>query len=783
MKSRRIVNAGFTGVESISKMMSITDKNLENPMTTTVFSVAAEQCSTPNANFRNPITLILHTTLALTTLFLGTSLMAQEPTAPVVGTPVAQVEKSGDQAAPAETRMTPELLLKLGRLGDASLSPDGSQIAYTVRRYGLAENKGRSSLHIINLADKTDNISIADWGSLGSLDWQQTPAGSRLFFEGTPKKKEGAEEDPENQAYMLDVAAGSVVRLTDVKDGISNLKVATGGSKIAFTLDVKMDQKASEIYEDLPETEGRIIDSLMYRHWKSWHDYKYSHVHIANIGADGKASEPVDLMDGIKADSPVPPFGGSEQFDWSPDGNTIALTMKNVDDWAESTNSDVYLIDLTMAAHATDSLANFKNITENGLGYDNNPAFSPDGKWIAFNSMQRASFESDRNRIILYDRNSGVSRELTVGLDQNANNIVWAPNSKSIVFESERNGTNQLFQILIDDGKPKQVSKGRFNWHALAFLNDSTLLTTQTSMLRPAELHKLSLSDSVGKKITSINDEVYKNLVLPKIEERFVEATDGKKIHCWVIHPPEFDAAEDKKWPMLTYCQGGPQGQIGQWFSYRWNFHLMAAQGYVVLAPNRRGLPGFGREWNDQISGDWGGQAMEDILSTTDNMLAEPYIDKERVGAVGASFGGYTVYWLMGNHGDRFKAMIAHCGVYNLESMYGSTEELFFVNHDLGGPYWSCPEVFEKYQKFSPHRFAKNWKTPLLVIHNELDFRVPVTQGMEAFTAAQVQEVPSRFLYFPDEGHWVQKPQNSVLWHRVFFEWLDRFCKQESAEK
>ena len=706
--------------------------------------------------------------------------------APIVGTVNNNVQSATEGAAAPlmpETRMTPELLLKLGRLGGSSVSPDGIQVAYTVRNYDLADNKGRSTLHIINRTDQKDAVAIQDWSSIASLDWVKTAAGNRLFFEGTPKKAEDAPDDedgPTNQAYSLDVAAGALTKLTDVEDGIANLKVAQGGTKIAFTIDIKLDDKASEIYEDLPETEGRIIDTLMFRHWNAWHDYKYSHLHVASINADGTAGPATDLMPGLKADCPVPPFGGNEQFAWSPDGSEIAFTMKNVEDWAQSTNSDVYLFDLNALAAAETEGPKFKNITENGLGYDNNPAYSPDGKWLAFNSMQTAGFESDRNRIILFERATGVARELTKGLDQNANNIQWAPDSASIVFESERQGTNQLFQIDVADFNLKQVSKGRFNWHGITFLdNGKSLLTTQTSMLRPAELHQLSLVDGSDTKLSSINDDIYANLELPTIEERFVEATDGKKIHCWVIHPPEFDASADKKWPMLTYCQGGPQGQIGQWFSYRWNFHLMAAKGYVVLAPNRRGLPGFGREWNDQISGDWGGQAMKDILSTTDEMIAEPYIDEDRVGAVGASFGGYTVYWLMGNGGDRFKAMIAHCGVYNLESMYGSTEELFFVNHDLGGPYWSSPTALEKYQQFSPHRFVNNWKTPLLVIHNQLDFRVPVTQGMEAFTAAQIQKVPSRFLYFPDEGHWVQKPQNSVLWGRVFFEWLDRFVKTE----
>jgi dipeptidyl aminopeptidase/acylaminoacyl peptidase len=295
-------------------------------------------------------------------------------------------------------------------------------------------------------------------------------------------------------------------------------------------------------------------------------------------------------------------------------------------------------------------------------------------------------------------------------------------------------------------------------------------------MQRPKELAMLTLVDGTYTTLSDINGEQFAELEMPRVEEKWVDASDGKKIHCWVIYPPNFDPT--KKWPLLTYCQGGPQGQIGQWFSYRWNFHLMAAQGYVIVAPNRRGLPGFGRSWNDQISRDWGGQAMQDLLSATDAMLAEPYIDRNRTAAIGASFGGYSVFWLMGNHGDRFQCMVAHCGVFNLESMYGSTEELFFVNWDLGGPYWKNAQLQREYDRFSPHRYAANWKTPLLVIHGEKDFRVPVTQGIEAFTAAQVQGVPSRFLYFPEEGHWVLKPQNGVLWHRVFFDWLDRYCQR-----
>lgn len=679
------------------------------------------------------------------------------------------------QQESAPTRMTPELLLKLGRLGESTVSPDSSQIVYTVRRYVVADNRGYSSLRLWNVADGSDSMLLNEWGGISSLHWIATANGSRLIFEGTAKPS-GEDDKPTNQAWSMDVGSDSLIQLTSESDGIANLKVSPDGSKLAFTLDIQLDKKPNEIYSDLPETSGRIIDQLMYRHWNAWHDYKYSHLHVATIGEDGKAGKAIDLMEGIKADCPVPPFGGNEQFAWSPDGSQIAFTLKDVEKWESSTNSDVFLV-------AADGKTPARNITEMGEGYDNDPSFSPDGKYIAYNSMKRAGFESDRNRILLFERATGATRELTIGLDQNANGPQWMPDSAALVFESERNGTNQLFKIEVENGSTSQISKGRFNWHIMGFLDGGkTAVASRTSMLRPAEIHAVSMSDGTSAAITDINAKIYETLELPIIEERFVEATDGEKIHCWVIHPPDFDPKADKKWPMLTYCQGGPQGQIGQWFSYRWNFHLMAAQGYVVVAPNRRGLPGFGRQWNDQISGDWGGQAMKDILSATDDMTAESYIDNDRVAAVGASFGGYTVYWLMGHHRDRFSAMIAHCGVFNLESMYGATEELFFVNWDLGGPYWKNETIAAAYQKFSPNRFIAKWKTPLLVIHNQKDYRVPVTQGMEAFTAAQVQDVPSRFLYFPDEGHWVQKPQNSILWHRVFFEWLDRHCKNAGSE-
>lgn len=694
-------------------------------------------------------------------------------------------------------RLTPEKLWDLKRVGDSAVSPDGKHLAYLVTSYDLAENSGTTTLFLRELPTNLNEASgeatafetklltaddkalLEDVKGLHGLNWINHASGPHLVYiaPGPAKESEddtsGDEEEAEPgppQAWMLNPKTGEAKPLTDIEDGVGNLKVSPAGNAIAFTVDVKMDQEITEIYEDLPKADARIIDSLLYRHWNAWHDYAYSHVHVLQL-ADG--AEPVDLMASMKADCPVPPFGGSEQFEFSPDGQEIALTLKLVNNPAESTDTGVYTVGIEGGV--------LKNITPGMPGYDMEPRYSPDGRFIAFHSMERASFESDRNRVMLYDRSGGGIREVTSGLDQTAHHATWSEDSKSIFFYSETRGTDQLYKIDIESSELAQVSKGRFNFSLVDAIPGTTLLLArQQSMLRPTELALVDTTSSEVATITDVNGEIYADLELPTIEERFFTATDGKQIQNWVILPPDFDEKSDKQWPMLTYCQGGPQGQIGQWFSYRWNFHLMASKGYVVLAVNRRGLPGFGREWNDQISGDWGGQAMQDILAATDGMLADPKIDRERVAAIGASFGGYTVYWMMGNSDNRFCSMIAHCGVFNLESMYGSTEELFFVNWDLGGPYWKSKEIGAAYEKFSPHKFIGNWKTPLLVIHGEKDFRVPVTQGMEAFTAAQVQGVPSRFLYFPNEGHWVLSPQNGVVWGRVFFDWLDQHCKNKS---
>ena len=523
------------------------------------------------------------------------------------------------QLVTAGERLSPEKLWDLARIGDAAVSPDGKHLAYLVTRYDLEENGGKATLMLAEMPSQdqleSSEVSTAfgtpllnlgevallsDVKGLHGLSWFNHSSGAKLVYTAP----DGAEE-PVPQAWMIDPAGGEPVQLTKVEDGIGNLKVSPAGNAIAFTVDVKMDPTVNELHKDLPKADARIIDSLLYRHWNAWHDYAYSHVHVVKIDDAGAASEPVDLMSSLKADCPVPPFGGSEQFEFSPDGAQMALTLKLVNNPAESTDTGVYLVSIDGGS--------LQHITPGMPGYDMEPTFSPDGQTLAFHSMERASFEADRNRILLYDLGGGGIREVTSGLDQTAHSSTWSNDGKSIYFYSEWRGTNQIFNIDVESSSLEQISDGRFNFSIVGTVAGSDLLVAkQMSMLRPTELALIDPKTKSVVTITDVNGAMYADLELPTIEERFFTATDGKQIQNWVILPPDFDKESPKQWPMLTYCQGGPQGQIGQWFSYRWNFHMMAAKGYVVLAVNRRGLPGFGREWNDQISGDWGGQAMQD---------------------------------------------------------------------------------------------------------------------------------------------------------------------------
>jgi len=648
----------------------------------------------------------------------------------------------------AQKVLTPEVLNTLGRVGSLTLAPDGKHLLFTVSTPDLEANQGSTELFLLNVTEA--GKAPAKVGRGRSPYWLRGGVEFAWIDEDGIKVRHLYEDGPDRTITL---------------DGpVSNLHFAPTSDRFSFTRGVKLDEVVTDRYADLPEANARAYDDLLIRHWDHWYDGTYSHLFVQ--AAD--ASAPLDLMTKEKVHTPLQPFGGAEQIAWSPDGKELCYTARRVPDPEASTDSSLWVVSASGGAH--------KNITEGMPGYDQEPRYSPDGRWIAFSSMERAGFEADRVRIVIHDRRTGRNAELLPDFDASPHDVTWSADSTRLFFTVDERGSTQIYSTSLEGAEAAAVTQGRHRLYGIQLSPDAqTIYCMRTTTERAAEVVKVDVASGAISAVTDVNGAAYAGMDLPQVDAEWFEATDGKKIHAWVVKPPNFDPK--KKYPMLLYCQGGPQSMVGQWFSYRWNFHLMAAQGYVVAAVNRRGLPGFGQAWNDEISKDWGGQAMADLLTVCDAVKARDYVDEARVGAVGASFGGYSVYWLMGNGGDRFACMISHCGVFNLESMYLATEELFFVNWDLGGPYWISPQVAELYRKFSPHRYVQNWQTPLLVIHGERDYRVPYDQGLQAFTAAQIQGVPSRILVFPDEGHWVLQPQNGVLWQREFFGWLDRWCK------
>jgi dipeptidyl aminopeptidase/acylaminoacyl peptidase len=468
-------------------------------------------------------------------------------------------------------------------------------------------------------------------------------------------------------------------------------------------------------------------------------------------------------------ESPLKPFGGMEQITWSPDSKVVAYTCRKKKgmEYALSTNSDIYLYDLGGKKTT--------NLTEGMMGYDVAPVYSPDGKKIAWQSMERDGYESDKNRLFIYDFDTKIKTDYTKNFDQNAEGLAWTDDSKSIYFISDIQATDEIYRLDIADGKISRITNGVHDYTG-AIPAGKQLIATRMSMSMPVEIYSIDPGTGKDTQLTFTNKDLLDQLKMASIEKRWTKTTDNKEELTWIIYPPNFD--KTKKYPTLLYCEGGPQSTVSQFWSYRWNFQMMAANGYIIVAPNRRGLPGFGQKWNEEISGDYGGQNMKDYLSAIDAMSKEPFVNKDKLGCIGASYGGFSVYWLAGNHHKRFKAFIAHDGMFDLESQYLATEEMWFVNWDLGGPFWDKNnKVAQRSFANSPSRFIQNWDTPILVIHSELDYRIPVTQGMEAFNAAILRKVPAEFLSFPDENHWVLKPQNGILWQRTFYAWLDKWLK------
>ena len=655
--------------------------------------------------------------------------------------------------------LTPEVLWSFGRLNDVQVSPDEKTLLYGVSYYSKEQNKGNRELFTLSLNGGTPQQITKTAGGEYNAIWNAD--GSKILFLA-------AAEDG-LQIYSMNPDGTARIQISNQPGGISNIKLSPCGKKILFTSDVKIDKAIQDIYPDLPLAEAKLYDDIMYRHWDTWEDGYYSHIFIADL-ENGSVKNATDIMPGEPFDSPLMPFGGIEEITWSPDSKTIAYTCKKLSgrDYALSTNSDVYLYNIE-----TGQTTNF---TEGMPGYDWQPLYSPDGNKLAWLSMERAGFEADKQRLFIADLTTGEKTNYSENFDYSPSSMEWTADGKYIYCVVGIDASFQVYKIDIEKKEFIAVTEGMHDYHQVAIAGEQ-LVGTKVSMVKPEEIYTINPETGEENEISFENKHILDQLTMPTVEKRMVKTTDGKDMPTWVILPPHFDA--NKKYPAILYCEGGPQSPLSQFWSYRWNFSIMASNGYVVVAPNRRGVLTLGQEWTDQISKDNAGQAMNDLLSAIDELKKEPYIDEEKLGAVGASFGGFSVYWLAGNHNKRFKTFIAHCGVFHSEMEFMTTEESFFDMWEKGGAPWEKDnKVAMKSYAGSPNNFVQNWDTPILVIHGGKDFRVPYSQGMAAYNSARLLDVKARFLYFPEENHWVLKPQNGILWQRTFFDWLDQHLKE-----
>ena len=631
---------------------------------------------------------------------------------------------------------------------------------YSIAYESVEENRSNADLYVMN-TDGSDAVRITRSAKSES---------NAVWINGGKQIAFLYPDGDKNQVWVMNADGSGRTCVSAVDNGVSGFTVSPDESKIVLISNVKYTRTAEDIYPDLPKATGRVIDDLMYKHWDEWVT-EIPHPFLADF--DGKkVTNVVDIMADEPYESPMKPFGGVESFAWSPDSKQLIYVSRKKTgmEYALSTNSDLYLYDI--ASKTT------KNITEGMMGYDTAPAYSPDGRYVAWLSMEHDGYESDKNRIFIMDCATGEKTDLTADWDYTADAIAWNPSGKSIYFLAPYQGVTPIFSIDIASKEVSKVIEGVCDYAALAPVDETSLITMSHSMLAPNEIY--SVKNGELAQLTSVNKEIFDQLDMPTVEKVMVPTTDGKEMTTWVVYPPKFD--KTKRYPSILYCQGGPQQAVSQFWSYRWNLALMASHGYIVIAPNRRGLPGFGTEWNEQISGDYGGQNMKDYLSAVDFMKEKPYVDSRYIGATGASYGGFSVYWLAGNHDKRFACLIAHAGIFNTESQYLETEEMWFANWDLGGPFWDKGNpVAQRTFSQSPHKYVDKWDTPILITHGEYDFRILASQGMMAFNAAKLRGIPAEMLIFPDENHWILKPQNAVMWQRVFFRWLDRWLMPEDS--
>ena len=653
-------------------------------------------------------------------------------------------------------RMSAEVLWAFGRLSDIQVSPDGKKVIYGVQYYSVAKNKSNRELFIMNV-DGTDVQQITKTvKSEYAAKWVKD--GEKIAFI-TPDNNDVM------QLWEMNADGSQRTQISKGDKDVVDYLYSSDSKQVILIHNVKYGETATDLYPDLDKTTGRVVTDLMYKHWDEWTD-NVPHPFVYDY--DGEVlTNARDILEGEPFESPVKPFGGAEQITFTPDGKQIAYSCKKKKgiDYALSTNNDIYLYDI--AAGKT-----IKNLTDSMMGYDINPVFSHDGTMMAWESMEHDGYESDKNRLFIQNMATGERTDLTLDFDQCVGTLNWSADDKQIYFTSCWHGEFQIYVVDIATKEFRTITQGVHDYEQIALAGDR-LLGVRHSMSMPNEIYSIDINSGAETQISFENKAILDQLTMGEVTERWITTTDGKKMLVWVIFPPQFDA--NKKYPTLLYCEGGPQSPVSQFWSYRWNFQMMAAHDYIIVAPNRRGLVGFGQEWLEEISGDYGGQCMTDLFTAIDTVSLESYVDTAHRGCVGASFGGYTSFWMAGHHDKRFKAFIAHDGMFNLEQQYLETEEMFFVNWDLGGAYWE-PVTANTYAN-SPHRFVDKWDTPIMVIHGEKDYRILASQGMAAYNAAKLRGLDAELLIFPDENHWVLQPQNGVLWQRRFFNWLDKYLK------
>lgn len=666
------------------------------------------------------------------------------------GNPTLQTSQS--------SMMTPEMLLTMARIGGFSLSPNGKQVVYSVSLPSIQDNKAKTQLFLVN-SDGSGRKALTD-GTRTAVSPRWIEGGKRIAYltviEG------------EMQLVSILPDGTDQRQVTRIPGGITGYLYSQDGKQLVYTADIKLPNEAKDRNPDLDKISGRVITDLMYKHWDEWVETA-PHTFVASLSQQ-PITQGKDLLEGELFEAPMKPHSDESDIAITPDGKGIAYASRKKTglEYSISTNSDIYYYDLTTGTTT--------NLTEGMMGYDTHPSFSPDGKYMTWCSMERDGYESDLIRLFLLDRTTGEKTYLTEGFEYNVEQPTWSQDGKSIYFIACVEAESHLYELTLKNKKIRRITQGQMDYVGFD-LQGTTLVAARQSMLAPTDLYRIDLKKGTATAITKENESTLAQLGDIRCEKRWMNTTNGEKMLVWVLYPANFDTS--KKYPSILYCQGGPQSTISQFWSYRWNPRIMAENGYIVILPNRHGVPGFGKAWNEQISGDYGGQNMRDYLTAADEMKKEPYIDPNGMGCVGASYGGFSVYWLAGHHEKRFNCFIAHAGIFNLEAQYLETEEKWFANWDMGGAPWEKSNATaQRTFATSPHLFVDKWDTPILIIHGERDYRILASQGMMAFDAARMHGVPTEMLLYPDENHWVLQPQNAVLWQRTFFRWLDRWLKK-----